>query len=162
MLIGKTQKGSSKHNKIAYIAVHQAFMHTEGHVDRNRVASIFGLTSDEAVNVFTTYSPLQLGIHIVNVPDTVEGCIMDLCRRPEFGLYDENTVNLIRNYTQMHLTHRPILKQHVPYTVAVAILCDFMITNGVRMQNPGSFYDIVGLRNVTIDSIRRIMRGHEE
>lgn len=161
MAIGKTQRNSARHNKLAFIAVHQALIRNVGHVDRDQLAAIFGLSSSDAVRVFTTFSPLQLGINIESVPDTIEGSIAKLCRSPELGLYDDDTVALIQNYAELHLHNSPCLRQYVPYTVAVAILYDFMLTRGIRLQDPNKFYNIVGLRSVTIDTIRRVMRDNE-
>lgn len=159
MTVSKTQKNSSKHNKLAFIATHQALILNTGSVDRNRLAAVFGLSPEESVKVFRVFSPLQLGIKIVSEPDTVYGCVELLCRQQEFGLYDEDTVQTVRNYAQMCMTARPNLKDYVPYTVAVAILFDFMQTNGIVLQDTNKFYNIVKLRGVTIDSVRRIIRG---
>ena len=161
MAIGKTQRNSARHNKLAFIAVHQAIIRIVGYVDRDRLAAIFGLSPTEAVRVFTTFSPLQLGIPIESTPDSIESSISKLCRSPELGLYDEDTVAMIQDYAELHLRNSPCLRQYVPYTVAVAILFDFMTTRGIRLQDPDKFYNIVGLRGVTIDTIRRVMRDNE-
>lgn len=159
MAIPKTQKNSAKHVKLLYIATHQALIRTTGQVDRERLSSIFGLSPEEGIKVFTTFTPLQLGIRIISEPDSVEGCIRNLCRHPEFRLYDENTVQIVCDYASMCMSARPRLAECVPYTVAVAILFDFMQNNGIQLQDMKRYYEIVGLRSVTIDSIRRIIRG---